>query len=61
MDAASGVFVPGDAGPNPVRRMSASNVGNLKVVAEVAQGGERLRGEGQVIVAPPRWNNPPLP
>jgi len=31
------------------------------VVAEVAQGGERLRGEGQVIVAPPRWNNPPLP
>ena len=61
MDAASGVFVPGDAGPNPARRMSASNVGNLKVVAEVAQGGERLRGEGQVIVAPPRWNNPPLP
>lgn len=61
MDAASGVFVPGDAGPNPARRMSASNVGNLKVVAEVAQGGERLRGEGQVIVAPPRWNNPPIP
>lgn len=61
MDAASGVFVPGDAGPNPARRMSASNVGNLKVVAEVEQGGERLRGEGQVIVAPPRWNNPPLP
>lgn len=61
MDAASGVFVPGDAGPNPARRMSASNVGNLKVVAEVAQGGERLRGEGQVVVAPPRWNNPPLP
>jgi quinohemoprotein amine dehydrogenase len=61
MDAASGVFVPGDAGPNPARRMSASNVGNLKVVAEVAQGAERLRAEGQVIVAPPRWNNPPLP
>ncbi|CAM5331851.1 quinohemoprotein amine dehydrogenase subunit alpha [Thauera mechernichensis] len=61
MDAASGVFVPGDAGPNPARRMSASNVGNLKVVAEVAQGAERLRGEGQVIVAPPRWNNPPIP
>lgn len=61
MDAGTGVFVPGDAGPNPARRMSASNVGNLKVVAEVTQGGERLRGEGQVIVAPPRWNNPPLP
>lgn len=61
MDAASGVFVPGDAGPNPARRMSASNVGNLKVVAEVAQGAGRLRGEGQVIVAPPRWNDPPIP
>lgn len=61
MDAESGIFVPGDAGPNPARRMSASNVGNLKVVAELAQGSERLRGEGQVIVAPPRWNNPPLP
>jgi quinohemoprotein amine dehydrogenase len=61
MDQASGVFVPGDAGPNPARRMTASNVGNLKVVAEVAQGAERLRGEGQVIVAPPRWNNPPIP
>lgn len=61
MDRANGVFVPGDAGPNPARRMSASNVGNLKVVAEVAQGSARLRGEGQVIVAPPRWNNPPIP
>ncbi len=61
MDGSSGVFVPGDAGPNPARRMSSSNVGNLKVVAEVAQGGERLRGEGQVIVSAPRWNSPPIP
>jgi quinohemoprotein amine dehydrogenase len=61
MDAVSGAFVPGDAGPNPARRMSASNVGNLKVVAEVVEGAKRVRGEGQVIVAPPRWNNPPIP
>ena len=61
MDEASGVFVPGGAGPNPLRRMSANNVGNLKVVAEVQQGGEPLRGEGQLIIAPPRWNNPPIP
>jgi quinohemoprotein amine dehydrogenase len=61
MNASTGVFIPGDAGPNPARRMSASNVGNLKVVAEVMQGNERVRGEGQVIVAPPRWNNPPIP
>lgn len=61
MDAKTGVFVPGDAGPNPARRMSANNVGNLKVVAEVVQDGERLRSEGQLIIAAPRWNNPPIP
>lgn len=61
MDGASGVFVPGDAGPNPARRMSASNVGNLKVIAEISQGSEPVRGEGQLVVAPPRWNDPPLP
>ena len=61
MDAATGVFMPGDAGPNPARRMSASNVGNLKVVAEVSDGKKTIRGDGQVIVSAPRWNNPPLP
>ncbi len=61
MDAESGVFVPGGAGPNPARRMSASNVGNLKVIAEIAQGSEPVRGEGQLVVAPPRWNDPPIP
>lgn len=61
MDEAAGVFVPGDAGPNPARRMSANNVGNLKVVAEMGQNGERLRGEGRLIVAAQRWNNPPVP
>ena len=61
MDANTGVFVPGVAGPNPERRMSANNVGNLKVVAEVGQGGKPVRGEGRLIVAPQRWNNPPIP
>ena len=61
MDARTGVFVPGDAGPNPARRMSANNVGNLKVIAEVADGGESVKGEGRLIVAAPRWNNPPIP
>ena len=61
MDAATGVFVPGGAGPNPARRMSANNVGNLKVIAEVADGGESVKGEGRLIVAAPRWNNPPIP
>ncbi|ANQ84407.1 quinohemoprotein amine dehydrogenase subunit alpha [Azoarcus olearius] len=61
MQPDTGIFVPGGAGPNPARRMSANNVGNLKVVAEVVQGGERVQGEGHMIVAAQRWNNPPLP
>lgn len=61
MDGDSGVFVPGDAGPNRQRRMSASNVGNLKVIAEVEQVGGSVRGDGQLVVSPPRWNNPPIP
>ncbi|CAD5110267.1 hypothetical protein PSEWESI4_04586 [Pseudomonas carbonaria] len=56
-----GVFVPGDAGPNPARRMSTNNAGNLKVIAAVEDGGQSLKGEGQLIVTVQRWNNPPLP
>ncbi|MCB1954027.1 MAG: quinohemoprotein amine dehydrogenase subunit alpha [Rhodocyclaceae bacterium] len=61
MDADSGVFVPGGAGPNPARRMMTNNAGNLKVLAEVGQGAEVVRGEGHLIVTVPRWNNPPIP
>ena len=35
MQADSGVFTPGDAGPNPLRKMSTNNAGNLKVIAAV--------------------------
>jgi quinohemoprotein amine dehydrogenase len=41
--------------------MSTNNAGNLKVIAEVEQGGQALKGEGQLIVTIQRWNNPPLP
>lgn len=58
---ADGVFVPGDAGPNPARKMSTNNAGNLKVIARVDDGGKPLSGEGQLIVTVQRWNNPPLP
>ncbi|MBO3276936.1 quinohemoprotein amine dehydrogenase subunit alpha [Pseudomonas schmalbachii] len=61
MDAASGVFVPGDAGPNPQRKKTGNNAGNLKVVAAVEEGGKSLKGEGQMIVTVQRWNNPPIP
>lgn len=61
MAADTGVFVPGGAGPNPERRMMTNNAGNLKVIAEVEQGAEHVRGEGHMIVTVPRWNNPPIP
>ena len=56
-----GVFLPGDAGPNPARKMSTNNAGNLKVIAQVDDGGASHKGEGQLIVTVQRWNNPPLP
>lgn len=54
-----GVFVPGAAGPNPERRMMTNNAGNLKVIAQLEEGGQK--GEGHLIVTVQRWNNPPLP
>lgn len=57
----NGVFVPAGAGPNPERRMSTNNAGNLKVIATVEDDGKELQGEGQLIVTVQRWNNPPLP
>jgi len=50
IDAATGVFTPGDAGPNPKRRMDTNNVGNLAVVAKVDDAGEAVSGEGHLVV-----------
>ena len=61
MQADSGVFTPGDAGPNPARKMSTNNAGNLKVIAAVDDAGKARTGEGQLIVTIQRWNNPPIP
>ena len=61
MDADSGVFTPGDAGPNPQRKMMTNNAGNLKVVAEVDDAGQARKGEGHMFVTVQRWNNPPIP
>ncbi|HUF20230.1 MAG TPA: quinohemoprotein amine dehydrogenase subunit alpha [Burkholderiales bacterium] len=61
MDTDTGVFMPAVAGPNPQRRMSANNVGNLNVTAEVNDGGNTVQGQGHLIVTVQRWNNPPIP
>ncbi|MDO6561880.1 quinohemoprotein amine dehydrogenase subunit alpha [Amphritea sp. 1_MG-2023] len=61
MDEKTGVFTTAGAGPNPERRMSTNNAGNLKVIADVMDGDKALSAEGQMIVTVQRWNNPPLP
>nr|WP_285887716.1 quinohemoprotein amine dehydrogenase subunit alpha [Pseudomonas sp. BJa5]MDL2428437.1 quinohemoprotein amine dehydrogenase subunit alpha [Pseudomonas sp. BJa5] len=61
MDAATGIFTPGDAGPNPERKMMTNNAGNLKVIAAVDDAGQSHKGEGHMIVTVQRWNNPPIP
>lgn len=61
MQASSGVFEPSGAGPNPARMMSNDNTGNLKVIAQVHEGGKTVTGDGHVIVAVPRWNTPSMP
>jgi quinohemoprotein amine dehydrogenase alpha subunit len=61
MQADTGVFTPGGAGPNPERKMSTNNAGNLKVIAAVDDAGKSLTGEGHMIVTVQRWNNPPIP
>jgi quinohemoprotein amine dehydrogenase len=60
MDAASGLFTPAGAGPNPQRRFGANNTGNLKVLAAVDEDGTPLRANAQLIVTVQRWVDPPL-
>lgn len=59
LDAATGIFSPAGAGPNPLRQYNANSVGNLRVTASVV-GQEAVQDEAQLIVTVQRWNNPPL-
>ena len=61
MDATTGVFTPGDAGPNPARKYGTNNAGNLKVIATVKDGDKTLTGEAHLIVTVQRWINSPIP
>ncbi len=60
IDKDSGIFAPAAAGPNPARKQSTNNAGNLKVIATVGEGESAVRGEGQLLVTVQRWINPPL-
>ncbi len=55
----SGLFLPAAAGPNPARK-GFNNVGNLSVIAKVADGARTSEAKGHLIVTVQRWNTPPL-
>ncbi|MCZ6831571.1 MAG: quinohemoprotein amine dehydrogenase subunit alpha [Gammaproteobacteria bacterium] len=60
MDPGTGVFSPADAGPNPLRKRSTNNAGNLKVIASYRDGEQDVTGQAHLIVTVQRWNSPPL-
>ena len=60
IDKSTGLFMPAGAGPNPERRFSTNNVGNLAINATVEQDGQQLTGSGHLIVTVQRFNDPPI-
>jgi quinohemoprotein amine dehydrogenase len=60
IDAATGLFMPAGAGPNPDRRYSTNNAGNLTVNAVVEENDQQLTGSGHLIVTVQRFNDPPI-
>ncbi len=60
MNSDSGIFTPAAAGPNPQRKQSTNNAGNLRVVATSSTGGKPVSASAHLIVTVQRWNNPPL-
>ncbi len=56
MDAESGIFSPGMAGPNPERPFSTNNAGDLTVTADAVG----KQASGQLIVTVQRFIDPPI-
>jgi len=56
----SGRFHPALAGPDPQRRFSANNTGNLAIVAKLDEAGHEVAGRAHLIVTVQRWNTPPI-
>ena len=55
-----GLFNPAGAGPNPARKMSTNNVGNLAVTGTVRDGGRLISGKAQLFVTVQRFVDPPI-
>ena len=56
----SGRYSPAVAGPNPQRKFSANNAGNLSILATLDEGGREVSGKAHLIVTVQRWNTPPI-
>ncbi|HVO48415.1 MAG TPA: quinohemoprotein amine dehydrogenase subunit alpha [Steroidobacteraceae bacterium] len=56
----SGRFLPAGAGPNPERKFSANNAGDLAIVATASGVPETVSGKAHLIVTVQRWNTPPI-
>ena len=55
-----GRFLPAQGGPDPKRRFSADNTGDLFVVASHRDGKTPITGKAHLIVTVQRWINPPI-
>lgn len=60
MDSATGVYSPAVAGPNPARKRSTNNAGNLNVKATLNDSDTEVSALGRLLVAVQVWVNPPL-
>ncbi len=56
----TGRFLPAAAGPNPQRKFSGNNAGNLSIVARLDDGGKTVSAKAHLIVTVQRWNTPPI-
>ncbi|MCF6215175.1 MAG: quinohemoprotein amine dehydrogenase subunit alpha [Emcibacter sp.] len=56
----SGRFMPAAAGPNPDRKYSTNNAGNLAIIGLIKDGDHQVSGKAQLIVTVQRWNLPPI-
>jgi quinohemoprotein amine dehydrogenase len=57
---ATGRFLPASAGPNPARKFSANNAGNLAIVATLKDAGKPVSARAHLLVTVQRWNTPPI-
>ena len=56
----AGLFSPAGAGPNPDRKMSTNNAGNLAVIGTVMDGEDEVEGRAQLFVTVQRFVDPPI-